>query len=111
MLTKEKQCGSFGFELKPSDLTPEESAAIPSILAAWKEINPIVITGHFYRLRLHGGPVGLVGQAQAEFEETMIDGTQFATQRAGFGGALGGGEGSHAADHARSGAAGTRMVI
>ena len=52
MLTKEKQCGSFGFELKPSDLTAEEAAAIPGILADWAEINPIVITGDFYRLRL-----------------------------------------------------------
>lgn len=51
-LTPLSQCGSFGFELKPSDLTPEEAAAIPGILAAWKEINPIVITGSFYRLRL-----------------------------------------------------------
>lgn len=46
------QCGSFGFELNPSELTPEESAAIPGILADWKEINPIVISGSFYRLRL-----------------------------------------------------------
>ncbi|KAM0719548.1 hypothetical protein Q7P37_003678 [Cladosporium fusiforme] len=45
-------CGSFGFELKPSDLTPEESAAIPNILQEWKETSPIVITGSFYRLRL-----------------------------------------------------------
>lgn len=46
-----QQCGSFGFELKPSDLTPEESAAIPNILADWEKMNPIVITGDFYRLR------------------------------------------------------------
>lgn len=45
------QCGSFGFELKPSDLTPEEAEAIPGILADWKEINPIVISGDFFRLR------------------------------------------------------------
>jgi alpha-galactosidase len=52
MLTILQQCGSFGFELRPSDLTPEESAAIPGILADWAEMNPLVINGDFYRLRL-----------------------------------------------------------
>ncbi|KAK3115762.1 hypothetical protein LTR53_004582 [Teratosphaeriaceae sp. CCFEE 6253] len=45
-------CGSFGFELNPSELSAEERAAVPSILAAWELINPIVISGSFYRLRL-----------------------------------------------------------
>ncbi|KAK5722150.1 hypothetical protein LTR17_014342 [Elasticomyces elasticus] len=45
-------CGSFGFELRPDDLSAEERAAIPSILANWELINPIVISGSFYRLRL-----------------------------------------------------------
>lgn len=45
-------CGSFGFELNPSELAADERAAIPSILAAHVVINPIVITGSFYRLRV-----------------------------------------------------------
>ncbi|KAK5717643.1 hypothetical protein LTR17_015908 [Elasticomyces elasticus] len=45
-------CGSFGFELRPDDLSAEERAAIPGILANWELINPIVISGSFYRLRL-----------------------------------------------------------
>ncbi|EMD00134.1 glycoside hydrolase family 36 protein [Baudoinia panamericana UAMH 10762] len=45
-------CGSFGFELNPVELTAEERAAIPGILADWERINPIVITGSFYRLAL-----------------------------------------------------------
>ncbi|KAK3673921.1 hypothetical protein LTR78_006123 [Recurvomyces mirabilis] len=45
-------CGSFGFELNPVDLSAEERAAIPGILDLWEQINAIVITGSFYRLRL-----------------------------------------------------------
>ncbi|KAK5129983.1 hypothetical protein LTR08_002576 [Meristemomyces frigidus] len=45
-------CGSFGFELNPSELSEEERAAVPNILADWAKINPIVISGSFYRLRL-----------------------------------------------------------
>lgn len=47
-------CGSFGFEFDPSHLSIEEREAIPSILADWEKINPIVISGDFYRLRLPG---------------------------------------------------------
>lgn len=43
-------CGSFGFELSPSELSPEESAAIPSIMEEAHKVNPIVIGGDFYRL-------------------------------------------------------------
>ncbi|KAK4500565.1 hypothetical protein PRZ48_008754 [Zasmidium cellare] len=45
-------CGSFGFELSPSELSPEESAAIPSIMDEAHKVNPIVIGGDFYRLAL-----------------------------------------------------------
>lgn len=45
-------CGSFGFELNPSDLSAEETSAIPSIMQQADKINPIVISGDFYRLRL-----------------------------------------------------------
>ncbi|KXS99924.1 hypothetical protein AC578_908 [Pseudocercospora eumusae] len=45
-------CGSFGFELNPSELSPEESSAIPSIMTLADRINPIVISGDFYRLAL-----------------------------------------------------------
>ena len=43
-----------------------------------------------------------LGQAQAEFEEAVVDRAQFATQHAPLGGTLAGGEGGHAADHAWS---------
>ncbi|RMZ69909.1 alpha-galactosidase 2 [Pyrenophora seminiperda CCB06] len=43
-------CGSFGLELNPSELSAEETALIPSIMAEAKAVNPIVISGHFYRL-------------------------------------------------------------
>jgi alpha-galactosidase len=45
-------CGSFGFELNPSELEPEDAEAIPGIIATQQQINPIVINGDFYRLRL-----------------------------------------------------------
>lgn len=45
-------CGSFGFELNPSELAADERAAIPGILQEWQNINPIVLTGSFYRLVL-----------------------------------------------------------
>ena len=45
-------CGSFGFELNPSELSDEERAAVPSILDDWKKVNPIVISGSHYRLRI-----------------------------------------------------------
>lgn len=43
-------CGSFGLELNPSELSAEEASAVPAIMAAAKEVNPIVISGDFYRL-------------------------------------------------------------
>jgi alpha-galactosidase len=43
-------CGSFGFELNPSEMTEEEQQAIPGLLDDWRKINPLVITGSFYRL-------------------------------------------------------------
>ena len=46
------QCGSFGFELNPSELSEEESSAIPSILEEAARVNPIVISGDYYRLAL-----------------------------------------------------------
>lgn len=45
-------CGSFGFELNPSELSAEERDAIPGILRDHDEINPMVISGSFYRLAL-----------------------------------------------------------
>jgi alpha-galactosidase len=45
-------CGSFGFELNPSELSDEEKAGIPGIMAEAAKVNPIVITGSFYRLAL-----------------------------------------------------------
>ncbi|KAM0347632.1 hypothetical protein ACHAPU_004645 [Fusarium lateritium] len=44
--------GSFGVELDPSDLLPEERDQIPGLIALSEKINPIVITGDFYRLAL-----------------------------------------------------------
>jgi alpha-galactosidase len=45
-------CGSFGFELNPSELSAEESEAIPSIMEEAHAVNPVVISGDFYRLAL-----------------------------------------------------------
>ncbi|XXG99595.1 hypothetical protein Hte_005936 [Hypoxylon texense] len=45
-------CGSFGFELDPSELDQEERDAIPQFISRQQEINPIVINGDFYRLAL-----------------------------------------------------------
>jgi alpha-galactosidase len=45
-------CGSFGFELNPEELSSEERDAIPGILDDWALINPMVISGSFYRLAL-----------------------------------------------------------
>ena len=50
-------------------------------------------------------------EAQAQLEETVVHRTQLGGQHAPFGGALAGGEGGHAADHAVSRAVGMRMVI
>ena len=45
-------CGSFGFELNPAILSDSDLAAIPDIIAEAEKINPLVITGAFYRLAL-----------------------------------------------------------
>ncbi|KAI1826908.1 glycoside hydrolase family 36 protein [Xylaria intraflava] len=45
-------CGSFGLELDPKALTPDDRAAIPAAVALQQEINPLVIAGDFYRLAL-----------------------------------------------------------
>ncbi|QPC76291.1 hypothetical protein HYE68_007043 [Fusarium pseudograminearum] len=44
--------GSFGVELDPSDLEAEERDQIPGLIQLSEKINPIVITGDFYRLAL-----------------------------------------------------------
>ncbi|KAF1842955.1 glycoside hydrolase family 36 protein [Cucurbitaria berberidis CBS 394.84] len=43
-------CGSFGLELNPEELKPEEASAVPAIIAEAHRVNPIVISGDFYRL-------------------------------------------------------------
>ncbi|KAI0003566.1 glycoside hydrolase family 36 protein [Xylariaceae sp. FL0662B] len=45
-------CGSFGFELDPSELTQQERDGIPDIIAKQQQVNPIVVNGDFYRLAL-----------------------------------------------------------
>lgn len=44
--------GSFGLELNPEDMDEDEIAEIPEIMQLAERINPIVITGDFYRLAL-----------------------------------------------------------
>lgn len=44
--------GSFGLELNPADMDEDEKAQIPGIIAMAEKINPTIITGDFYRLRL-----------------------------------------------------------
>ncbi|KAF1922739.1 glycoside hydrolase family 36 protein [Didymella exigua CBS 183.55] len=43
-------CGSFGLELNPHELSADEIAQLPSIMADAHRVNPIVISGQFYRL-------------------------------------------------------------
>ncbi|KAJ5464405.1 uncharacterized protein N7458_000091 [Penicillium daleae] len=45
-------CGSFGLELDPTELQPEERAIIPDMIALSEKINPIVLTGDMWRLSL-----------------------------------------------------------
>lgn len=44
--------GSFGFELDPDQLAEDERKKIPGLIALAERINPIVITGDLWRLRL-----------------------------------------------------------
>ncbi|KAF5024348.1 hypothetical protein F66182_3578 [Fusarium sp. NRRL 66182] len=44
--------GSWGVELDPNDLEPDEADQIPSLVELSERISPIVITGDFYRLAL-----------------------------------------------------------
>ena len=44
--------GSFGFELKPEDISDDDRAAIPGILDLAAKVNPIVIKGDMWRLNL-----------------------------------------------------------
>ncbi|CZT22976.1 probable Alpha-galactosidase 2 [Ramularia collo-cygni] len=45
-------CGSFGFELNPEELSADEASLIPSIMEESALVNPLVISGDFYRLAL-----------------------------------------------------------
>lgn len=44
--------GSFGFELDPREFTDEERKQVPEIVTLAEEVNPIVVAGDMYRLRL-----------------------------------------------------------
>ncbi|KAH0026795.1 alpha-galactosidase, partial [Aureobasidium melanogenum] len=65
-------CGSFGFELNPVDLSEEERAAIPGILATHEKINPIVISGSFYRLAWPGDTNWPAVQLISQDESTAV---------------------------------------
>ncbi|KAH0144834.1 alpha-galactosidase, partial [Aureobasidium melanogenum] len=65
-------CGSFGFELNPVDLSDEERAAIPGILATHEKINPIVISGSFYRLAWPGDTNWPAVQLISQDESTAV---------------------------------------
>lgn len=43
-------CGSFGLELNPHELSEEEQADLPAIMEEAHRVNPLVISGKFYRL-------------------------------------------------------------
>ncbi|TDZ15153.1 Alpha-galactosidase 2 [Colletotrichum orbiculare MAFF 240422] len=63
--------GSFGLELNPADISDEDRAQIPDLMALAETVNPIVIGGDLWRLNLPGEsnwPAALViseDQAQA----------------------------------------------
>ncbi|KAL2828184.1 alpha-galactosidase C [Aspergillus cavernicola] len=44
--------GSFGLELNPADLQDDERESMPELLALAEKVNPIVLNGDAYRLRL-----------------------------------------------------------
>jgi alpha-galactosidase len=44
--------GSFGLELNPSAITPEDRAALPELISIAERVAPIVIEGDFWRLNL-----------------------------------------------------------
>ncbi|KAJ5101417.1 hypothetical protein NUU61_003639 [Penicillium alfredii] len=44
--------GSFGLELDPATVPKEDKAALPGLIALAERVNPIVLTGDMYRLRL-----------------------------------------------------------
>ncbi|KAL2820426.1 alpha-galactosidase C [Aspergillus granulosus] len=44
--------GSFGLELDPAELSDEEKATVSELLTLAERINPIVLSGDLYRLRL-----------------------------------------------------------
>lgn len=44
--------GSFGFELDPDNIPNEDRAMIPGLIALAEKINPIVVRGDLWRLRL-----------------------------------------------------------
>lgn len=46
--------GSFGFELDPDSLEESERKKIPALIKLAEKINPIVVKGDLYRLRLPG---------------------------------------------------------
>lgn len=46
--------GSFGFELDPARLDEHERQQIPELLELAEKVNPIVVSGDLYRLRLPG---------------------------------------------------------
>ncbi|GIJ92717.1 hypothetical protein Asppvi_001995 [Aspergillus pseudoviridinutans] len=45
-------CGSFGLELDPGEIPPEEKAAIPDLIVLAEKVNPIVLAGDMWRLSL-----------------------------------------------------------
>ena len=44
--------GSFGLELNPEELHEKERAALPGLIALAEKVNPIILTGDLWRLRL-----------------------------------------------------------
>lgn len=44
--------GSFGFELKPSDIPAADRALLPGLMALAEQVNPIVVRGDLWRLAL-----------------------------------------------------------
>jgi alpha-galactosidase len=44
--------GSFGLELDPLKMRPDEKAAVPELIALAEKVNPIVLKGDMWRLSL-----------------------------------------------------------
>ena len=66
--------GSFGYELDLNALAPEEAAAIPRQIALYKELQPLIQTGSYYRLASlrDGGQLDVMMAVSRQKDEAAV---------------------------------------